>query len=105
MHMVDSAISKTAGCQFDFRCRDKHSRHPVCTVAGSNGENVLFVRNDTDASWRYCRVSDKGEKCTCPTHYAIHDKLPYMNRILKLGRENSGRWPDAADTSSFVNEP
>ncbi len=85
--MLDTAISKTIGCQFGFKCLNKRSNHPFCPVIGSDGENVLSVSNDTDTNCRYRGGVGKRQKCTCPTHYALHNKHPYMNRSLRLGRE------------------
>lgn len=88
MLMLDDAISKTTCCQCGFKCLDRGFKHPACSVAASNGANVLFVNDDTDANCRYRGLRGEENICACPTHYAIHNKHPYINRTLRLSRED-----------------
>jgi len=85
--MLEDVIQKTKQCRFNFRCLEADRQYPVCSVAVANGNNVLFVKNDTDANCKYSTLSGSRPICACPTHYALHRKQsPHMTTPI-LSRE------------------
>ena len=72
--MDDQAISKTTKCLFGYKCLDKDSRHPICTVVDINGQNALIVKNDIAFNCPYREFSGKTGMCVCPAHYCLSNR-------------------------------
>ena len=69
--MNDQAISKTTKCLFGYKCLNKDSRHPICTVVDADGQHALIVNNDIVFNCPYRAFSGEKGMCACPAHYYL----------------------------------
>jgi len=72
----DQILSETKECTRGFSCLNtvQDKDHKICEVSDANGKNVLFLKTKRTAECSYQISFGESLICTCPTHYAIHQK-------------------------------
>ena len=72
----EQILIETKECTREFSClktgRDKEQK--ICEVLDANGKNVLFLKTKRIVECPYQVSFGESLICTCPTHFAIHEK-------------------------------